>query len=329
MIKKRENYIDFVRGIVILQVIQIHTSFHSGGMYLPDIFRNVSLFLDVPVFFILTGMTFASVGKLNPVKQMLKISLVFTFFLIFYQIAFSDYSIEKIVRSIFLNFTDIPKFPTVGGSYWFIPVYVSSVLLTYIIYNYFSWFRWPFVLLSFIYYLLIYTKVYTLDCIVLLSTLRYCLFYTSLIILGTELSKAPTKQLIFLIVTSIVVIIVFKYYQVNLQESKFPVNIPYIICSLPSCFIILALKRRLNSIYTPIVNYIGQNSIFFYLTQGVGASILFDALPYMTFENIYLKYILCLSINLIFSIFLGCLYCYSYKFVKENFFNFNFKRTVL
>lgn len=122
MIKKRENYIDFVRGIVILQVIQIHTSFHSGGMYLPDIFRNVSLFLDVPVFFILTGMTFASVGKLNPVKQMLKISLVFTFFLIFYQIAFSDYSIEKIVRSIFLNFTDIPKFPTVGGSYWFIPV---------------------------------------------------------------------------------------------------------------------------------------------------------------------------------------------------------------
>lgn len=101
MIKKRENYIDFVRGIVILQVIQIHTSFHSGDMYLPDIFRNVSLFLDVPVFFILTGMTFASVGKLNPVKQMLKISLVFTFFLIFYQIAFSDYSIEKIERSIF------------------------------------------------------------------------------------------------------------------------------------------------------------------------------------------------------------------------------------
>ena len=171
MIKKRENYIDFVRGIVIIQVIQIHTSFHSGDMYLPDIFRNVSLFLDVPVFFILTGMTFASVGKLNPVKQMLKISLVFTFFLIFYQIAFSDYSIEKIVRSIFLNITDIPKFPTVGASYWFIPVYVSSVLLTYIIYNYFSWFRWLFVLLSFIYYLLIYTKVYTLDCIVLLSTL--------------------------------------------------------------------------------------------------------------------------------------------------------------
>lgn len=94
-------------------------------------------------------------------------------------------------------------------------------------------------------------------------------------------------------------------------------------------FIILALKRRLNSIYTPIVNYIGQNSIFFYLTQGVGASILFDALPYMTFENIYLKYILCLSINLIFSIFLGCLYCYSYKFVKEKFLNFNFKRSVL
>lgn len=135
-----------------------------------------------------------------------------------------------------------------------------------------------FVIYLFIYYLLIYTKVYTFDCIVLLSTLRYCLFYTSLIILGTELSKATTKQLYFYMVTSIVVIIVFKFYQVNLQESKFPINIPYIICSLPSCFIILALKRSFNSIYTPIVNYIGQNSIFFYLTQGVGASILYDGI---------------------------------------------------
>ncbi len=84
MIKKEREKRElnrFFRGIVIIQVIQIHTSFHSGDMCLPDIFRNVSLFLDVPVFFILTGMTFASVGKLNPVKQMLKISLVFTFFL--------------------------------------------------------------------------------------------------------------------------------------------------------------------------------------------------------------------------------------------------------
>lgn len=192
---KRENYIDFVRGIVIIQVIQIHTSFHSGGMYLPDIFRNVSLFLDVPVFFILTGMTFASVGKLNPVKQMLKISLVFTFFLIFYQIAFSDYSIEKIVRSIFLNITDIPKFPTVGASYWFIPVYVSAVLLTYIIYNYFSWFRWPFVLLSFIYYLLIYTKVYTFDCIVLLSTYKILSFLYITHHFGNRTFKSTNKAI--------------------------------------------------------------------------------------------------------------------------------------
>ena len=78
-----------------------------------------------------------------------------------------------------------------------------------------------------------------------------------------------------------------------------PVNLPYIICSLPSCFIVLFLNRYIQNLYCPVVNYIGKNSIFFYLTQGIGGSILFYIIPYMTFSNIYIKYILSLSINVV------------------------------
>ena len=182
-------------------------------------------------FFILTGLTFATSRKLNPIKQMTKISLVFTFFLIFYQIIFSQYSISKIAQSLFLNVTDVPKFPVIAGSYWFIPVYLSSVMLTYIIYNFFKWFRWHFVLLSLAYYLLIYAGRCNFDCKILLSSLRYCLFYTSLIILGVELTKVKTKQIIIALLTCLIIIVVFKFYKVNLQDSKFPVNLPYIIGS--------------------------------------------------------------------------------------------------
>ena len=321
----RNNYIDFVRGGVILQVIQIHTSFHSGSMYLPDIFRNISLFFDVPVFFILTGLTFATIGKLNPIKQMVKISLVFTLFLLFYQVIFSEYSINKIVQSLFLNVTDTPKFRVVAGSYWFIPVYVSSVMLTYIIYNFFKWFRWPFVALSFAYYLLIYIGRCHFDCKVLLSSLRYCLFYTSLIILGVELTKATSKQIIIALLVSLIAIVAFKFYKVNLQGSKFPVNLPYIICSLPSCFIVLFLNRYIQNLYCPVINYIGKNSIFFYLTQGIGGSILFYIIPYMTFSNIYIKYMLSLSINVVASLVLGYFYCELYKRAREKISHLSFR----
>ncbi len=248
---------------------------------------------------------------------MTKISLVFTFFLIFYQIIFSQYSISKIAQSLFLNVTDAPKFPVIAGSYWFIPVYLSSVMLTYIIYNFFKWFRWPFILLSLAYYLLVYTGRYNFDCKILLSSLRYCLFYTSLIILGVELTKVKTKQIIIALLTCLVVIVIFKFYKVNLQDSKFPVNLPYIICSLPSCFVVLTLYKYVHNLYNPIVNYIGKNSIFFYLTQGIGGSILFNILPYMTFSNIYIKYLLCLSINMVTTLILGFFYCRIYKWTRE------------
>lgn len=51
----RNNTIDFFRRLAALQVILIHTAFHSGSSYVPAWFQNLTLFVYVPVFFFLSG----------------------------------------------------------------------------------------------------------------------------------------------------------------------------------------------------------------------------------------------------------------------------------
>ena len=56
--KKRNESIDFFRGLAAISVIFIHTVFHSGSSYVPSYIQNMSLFFDVPVFMFLSGMIF-------------------------------------------------------------------------------------------------------------------------------------------------------------------------------------------------------------------------------------------------------------------------------
>jgi fucose 4-O-acetylase-like acetyltransferase len=54
---KRDLYIDFAKGLATLSIIFIHTAFWSGQLYLPSEVRTLSLLIDVPVFFALSGLT--------------------------------------------------------------------------------------------------------------------------------------------------------------------------------------------------------------------------------------------------------------------------------
>lgn len=47
---KRDNWLDFIKGIAAINIILIHTTFWSGGGYVPQIVQSLSLVLDVPFF---------------------------------------------------------------------------------------------------------------------------------------------------------------------------------------------------------------------------------------------------------------------------------------
>ena len=55
MSDQRLESVDIWKGVTILSVLVIHTCFYSGRLYLPDWTRRVTLLLDVPVFFFISG----------------------------------------------------------------------------------------------------------------------------------------------------------------------------------------------------------------------------------------------------------------------------------
>lgn len=187
--KNRNYYIDNIRGLATISVVFIHTVFWSGSSYVPEYMRNLSLLIDVPIFFLLTGMLMSVVKNINPIKQVTK--LIFSFFILVlaYQILFMD-----------------------------------------------------------------------------------------------------------------------------IQDYKFPVGIPYVVASMISLFLILHFfhKSTFLNLKIPILSFVGCNSLYFYMSQGIGVSILFYILPFLKFSW-QLKMIFAFIINIIASLIIGYLFIWVEK----------------
>ena len=52
---ERNQNIDFFRGIAVLNIVVIHTAFWFGTGFVPELYRNLTLLIDVPFFFYLSG----------------------------------------------------------------------------------------------------------------------------------------------------------------------------------------------------------------------------------------------------------------------------------
>lgn len=76
---KRDLYIDFAKGLATLSIIFIHTAFWSGQFYIPSEFRLISLLIDVPIFFALSGIT--SSGNIEKtLYRLLKLQIAYMIF---------------------------------------------------------------------------------------------------------------------------------------------------------------------------------------------------------------------------------------------------------
>lgn len=80
--KNRIFIIDTFRGITALNIIFIHTVYWSGNGYIPDWVRNISLLLDVPMFFFLSGWAMAYTSPYKSIKSILENIKRWIFFLI-------------------------------------------------------------------------------------------------------------------------------------------------------------------------------------------------------------------------------------------------------
>ena len=292
MIQERAHYIDLIRGICVIGIIFIHTCFHSGGSYVPMPMRSISLLLDVPAFFFISGMTMGYIKKDMIINGLFKLSMVFTLLSVICNLLFNSLSLSAIVQPLFLSGIPVPNFfHSVLWSYWFVPVFACTIILSSIIIKKFE---------SKIVYIIIALLVtYTLTFLEYFSMDNYyyfgkkvvmILFPTACFLFGywcqNNIVNAPDRKrfAVVLFIAACAVFYCCYYYSgnavFNLQSNKFPFKLPYIAASFLSMavfifFYDLKIKNR-------FFEHLGKNAIFYYAGQGVSSSILFVISPHIT-----------------------------------------------
>ena len=302
---KRDFYLDTVKGLLVIGIVFIHTVFCSGISYIPQYMRNIALCFDVPLFFFVTGCVMSIHPNFNPFKQMYKLALIFLFGVLISQICFLHVNFSQLMQTICFNNADIPKLKVVAGSYWFVPVYIISLLYAKIIIDYLK--KWVLNLAIIaipIFYIFLWFADKSAQISMFGTNIQIILFYLWLILIGYENFKIKNKKIwlyvLFLVLLSI---LLFLYYIPDLyfQEYKFPVKLPYFILSLFSISTAMFFYRTMKE---NIFAKIGKNALYYYFSQGIGASVIFyfAKLPIQIWQ---IKFLLCLGINLLITILLG------------------------
>ncbi|MDX8567853.1 acyltransferase family protein [Elizabethkingia sp. HX XZB] len=307
---KRDLYIDFAKGLATLSIIFIHTAFWSGQFYIPSEFRVLSLLIDVPIFFALSGIT--SSGNIEKtLYRLLKLQITYMIFVtgLFFAdwifkvgvITFWDTDTLKSFYSTFggkyipqnpsatidwaqlgnwylHSYTNCDTFPVVMGSFWYLKVYYIVTILGVLILRFFkqhiSWF---------IALCIALTLIFNIDPNNYPSgQVGYVVYYLGVFLIGFQLKgktikKAYIPVLYVLAAISIITIGYIYgpdiYYKINKQ--KFPPQIPYIVWSLLSLITVFVLYNRLKITKDTFINNIGRNAIFFYFAQGISSSLVY------------------------------------------------------
>lgn len=159
-------------------------------------------------------------------------------------------------------------------SYWFIPVYIICLLYTLLITKYCNKIvKYLFLILVPIYYIYSYCNNSILFINILGQRLQFILYYIWTMLLGFELYQKNNKKLLYLYCLIFISSLSYFFYNLifvknfSLEDYKFVVSLPYILCSLASLSFILIFKNKIKS---NILSNIGSKAIYMYITQGIG-----------------------------------------------------------
>ena len=328
---ERNSYIDFLRGIAALGIIAIHTAFWAGQSYTPAWFWNITLLLDVPFFFYLSG--WASSYKKCELKHVVKsLFIIWNKWIFFVSLvaifcAFSrklPIHFEGVVdlRDLINNYmynVSIPGFCVVAGSIWFMQYYFVIVLVNSIvmilfqksnkIFEYKRLYMWM-LIASFVW---VHYGKYALG-----LDLTYFLFYSIFWMLGMN-RKGKNKTLLSLMLTIALIagaVCFASYLQqlplYDLQSAKFPPTLKYGFASLFAVVIAKFFDGKYNR-RCKMLEHIGRNAIYYYFGQGIGSSINFLVVERISIHSWLLKWIITYAINVCMTIIIAESIAWLYK----------------
>ena len=307
---KRDLYIDFAKGFATLSIIFIHTVFWSGQFYVPTELRVLSLLIDVPLFYALSGLT--SGGNIEKTfYRLLKLQITFMIFVTF--LFFLDYFFKVFglnmfgldwMKDFYANFgskyvphsiTDVPQwqnlgnwylhqytnadtFPVVMGSFWYLKVYfiltVFGVLILRFFPKHINWFIGLCLGLTVLFNL--FPQFYPS------GQVGYVALYLGVFLIAHQLKgkKIATKWLPILY-GILILIFIFLFWNsgkelfLKMNKAKFPPKLLYIFWSSFSLLTLFVLYNRLKISKNNLITYIGKNAIFYYFAQGMSSSLVY------------------------------------------------------
>ena len=280
--KPRDAKIDVLRGIAVLSVVFIHTAYCSGGGYVPQAVRNISLIFDIDLFFFATGLTIGYTNKINVLKQYTKITEMFLYFCLLYSIITFSFNSDAYFSTLLLNTPSFPSLEIVGVSYWFIPVYIICLLVVSVVRTAVL-IRDLFIILVPLYYGFSYFyPLITVGKPLLGMDVNMILYYSWLIIfaefvqrnfiyMNWKIAIKFVLMSISLIVGYFLLFFLFDRNIFELQVYKFPTRLPYILITLAACIIVWLVC---HCIKPKILIFLGKNAFVCYLAQGVSSSLI-------------------------------------------------------
>ena len=204
-----------------------------------------------------------------------------------FQILFWNFNFQRIIDSLFLKSANIPSFPVFAGSYWFVPVYIVSIIFASIVIKYLPRVIPGILISGWLWYLLRFLKLTDIDTIFLGTQVSKFLFYTCLILLGYRCYKDKINKVLFSIIFGIALtchlLVQNNLPDFSLQQFKFPLSYIYVNASMISISLIFLLRDRITKFIhrypCSLLTYLGKHSIDFYLSQGISSSLLFNIVP--------------------------------------------------
>lgn len=335
--KKRDCYLDFYRGIAILSVMFIHTTFHSGVSYIPDTVRTLSLLLDVPFFMFLTGWSaWYSHTPVRIFKSIFDIWKKWLFFIIIINITLVIIRMphlnslnDWLSALLFIRYS-VDVLPVVGGSNWYIPIYFTVLTVGILWIN-----------------LSAKLQSASLNCLMLLFFMiglcylsfgesyqytigegggyfglsKYFCFYIIIFWIGYVSKEYHVKSFfVYILLCTGAVGLWFlcsRTYGIaarDLQGAKFPPHLMYFFASFPSICTALFLKGRIDRIVKiKWIRSIGKDALFYYFAQGIGASALHGILPHLPIHIWYVKMVISFLINVSISVFIAKVFIFLYQ----------------
>ena len=307
-VAEREHCLDLFRGLCLLGVIFNHTCFHSGSSYIPDSWAQWTMLLDVPALFFVSGMTYQTIKRDMIVNSLFKLSMVFTILSIILNAIYGRFSWDYIWKPLFLNSLDLPEhFLIVQQAYWFVPVYVAVlVIATIILKKMRELYGLVIVGCLGLYFYCFFEKIPFFNGVILGDSVQKVFFYLSLFLFGFFCKDKVIGRIFQKEVGCLLLVIALGLYYLtyvyrsdfvfNLFLNKFPPKLPYIALSFISisAFIFFYKAERKNL----LIEHIGQNAIYYYAGQGIGAVLLISVVPYVALP-FYFKLPLMFLLNLL------------------------------